>query len=149
MNLMFDSNVFDELINGKLDLKIIEENKLKIFITHVQVDEINECSDKEFRAKLFNFMTTIRPEKIPTESFIIGKSRIGSAKIGDGKLIEKLRKGNRKSTNDALIGETAIKNDITLITNDIKFKNKVKILGGSALSVDELIKRNKFIKRKN
>ena len=67
-------------------------------------------------------MIELRPEKIPTESFVVGTSRIGSAKIGDGNLIERLRTGNLKKTNDALIGETAIKNNLTLITNDLKIK---------------------------
>jgi len=139
MKLIFDSNVFDDLIKGKLDLEIIKNISLENYITHIQVDEINECPDKEKRAKLFNFMTEIRPEKIPTESFIIGTSRIGYAKIGDGNLIKELRMENYKKTNDALIGETAIENNLTLITNDRKFKNKVIQLGGIALTVDELI----------
>ncbi|MGV7106483.1 PIN domain-containing protein [Flavobacterium sp. U410] len=47
--------------------------------------------------------------------------------------------GNYKKTNDALIGETAIKNNLTLITNDKKFKNKVIELGGKVLTVEELV----------
>ena len=139
MKLIFDSNVFDDLITGKCDLEIVEDKSQDIFITHIQVDEINEFSDKDKRARLFNSMTEVRPEKIPTESFIIGTSRIESAKIGDGNLLEELRMGNYKKTNDALIGETAIKNELTLITNDKRFRNKVIELGGKALTVDELI----------
>jgi Predicted nucleic acid-binding protein, contains PIN domain len=139
MKLIFDSNVFDDLITGKLDVEVVESKSQEIYITHIQVDEINKCEDREKRGRLFNFMTQIRPEKIPTESFIIGTSRIGSAKIVDGNLIEELRGGNYKKTNDALIGETAIKNNLTLITNDKKFKNKVIELGGKALTVDELL----------
>lgn len=141
MKLILDSNVFDDLIGGKLNLSVIEDRSLKIYVTHIQIDEINECSDKEKRAGLFNFMIEIRPEKIPTESFIIGTSRIGSAKIGDGNLIDDFRMDNYKKTNDALIGETAIKNKLTLITNDKKFKAKVIELGGKALTVDELISK--------
>lgn len=139
MKLIFDSNVFDDLISGKLKLENINEKNHEIFITHIQVDEINECSDTEKRARLFNSMTEIKPKKIPTESFIIGTSRIGSAKIGNGNLIKKLRRRKLKETNDALIGETAIKNNLTLITNDKKFKNKVIKLGENAINVDKLI----------
>jgi predicted nucleic acid-binding protein len=141
MELILDSNVFDELLTGKLDMKFLVESKFEIYITHIQVDELNECSDKEKRAKLFNFLTEVRPKKLQTESFVVGKSRIGFAKIGDGNLIEKLRMNNMNKTNDALIGETAIKNNLTLITNDKNFKNKVLELGGQALTVDELMKR--------
>jgi len=139
MRLIFDSNVFDDLISGKLDLKAVENDE--IYITHIQVDELNECSDKEKKEQLLKSVKEVEPEKLATESFIIGTSRIGSAKIGDGDLIEQLRMGNYKKTNDALIGETAIKNNLTLITNDRKFKNKVIELGGNSLSVYELISK--------
>ncbi|MEQ9377302.1 MAG: hypothetical protein RIG68_19090 [Imperialibacter sp.] len=139
MKLIFDSNVFDDIVSGKLKLEVIENLNAEIFLTHIQIDELNRCSDSEKRARLFLMLIELRPTKIPTESFVIGTSRIGSAKIGDGKLIEKLRKGNRKKTNDAIIGETAIKNYLTLITNDITFRNTVIQLGGSAKTVHELL----------
>ena len=90
---------------------------------------------------LFNSMTALRPEKIPSESFVIGVSRIGEAKITDGDhIIERLKNSNIKRTNDAIIGETAIKNDLILITNDKRFKNKVIELGGHAMDTEELIR---------
>ena len=138
-DVIFDSNVFDDLVNGIMDISILESKEINVFITHIQVDELNECPDKEKKVRLFGFLTEIRPEKIPTESFVIGTSRIGSAKISDGNLIEKLRGDNYKKTNDALIGETAIKNRLTLITNDIRFRNKVNELGGKAITVEELL----------
>ncbi len=140
MKVILDSNVFDDVVKGKINHDIFTKNNMEVYITHIQVDEINECPDKEKRALLFNFMTTLRPEKIPSESLVIGVSRIGEAKITDGKgLIENLRNGNIKRTNDAIIGETAIKNDLTLITNDKQFKNKVIELGGRAIDTDELL----------
>ena len=129
--------MFDDLVSGKLELSFLEKTKAEVFVTHIQVDELNKCPDTERRANLFLQMTEVRPQKIPTESFIIGTSRIGSAKIGNGVLIKKLRMENLKRTNDALIGETAIKNNLTLITNDKKLKNKVIELGGKALTVSE------------
>ncbi|MEQ8687741.1 MAG: hypothetical protein RIE86_20720 [Imperialibacter sp.] len=79
-----------------MKLEVIENLNAEIFLTHIQIDELNRCSDSEKRARLFLMLIELRPTKIPTESFVIGTSRIGSAKIGDGKLIEKLRKGNQK-----------------------------------------------------
>lgn len=140
MKLIFDSNVFDEFISGVLDINFIKEKKWEVYITHIQIDEINNCGNSERRALLFNFMLEIRPFKSPTESFIIGTSRIGSAKLsGNDDIFEKLKAENPKHINDALIGETAIKNDLILITNDLKLKKKVIELGGNSLTVDELI----------
>lgn len=141
MKVILDSNVFDDVVKGKIDLDIFEKNNIEVCITHIQVDEINECPDKEKRALLFNSMTALRPEKIPSESFVIGMSRIGEAKITDGDhIIERLKNSNIKRTNDAIIGETAIKNDLILITNDKRFKNKVIELGGHAMDTEELIR---------
>lgn len=125
MKLIFDSNVFDELLTGILDIEKVRNKAGEFYITHVQVDELNACIYKEKRAKLFNIMVEVRPQKIPTESFVLDTSRLGHAKLSDGSLLEKLSLGNYKKTNDALIGETAIKNDLTLITNDKKLKNKI------------------------
>ena len=140
MKVVFDSNVFDDIITGKIDINRLIQNGLEVYITHLQVDEINECPDSEKRAQLFNSMTELRPYKVPTESFCVGISRIGSAKINDGSgLIQKLEAGNSNNAHDALIGETAIKNSLTLITNDKKFKNRVVELGGMALTTEELL----------
>lgn len=142
MKVIFDSNVFDDIVTGKIDINILTQKGIEVYITHLQVDEINECSDTEKRAQLFNSMTELRPCKVPTESFCIGVSRIGSAKINDGNgLIEKLEAGNPNNAHDALIGETAIKNGLMLITNDKKFKNRVIELGGMAITTKELLIR--------
>ncbi|MDE7305609.1 MAG: type II toxin-antitoxin system VapC family toxin [Alistipes sp.] len=142
IKVIFDSNVFDDIVAGKIDMDILTRNGVEVYITHLQVDEINECPDAEKRARLFNSMTELRPYKVPTESFCVGISRIGSAKINDGSgLIQKLEAGNSNNAHDALIGETAIKNGLTLITNDKKFKNRVAELGGMALTTEELLTR--------
>ncbi len=139
MKLIFDTNTFDDLINGTLNIETIIKNDFQVFLTHIQIDELNECPDNERRARLFNSMIEIKPTKIPTESFIIGVSRIGSAKLSDGNLFNELRNGNIKNTNDALIGETAIKNNLILVTNDIKFSRKVIKLGGKVMTTQELL----------
>ncbi len=136
MNIIFDSNVFDDLVSGKLSAGIISDS-CKIYVTHIQIDEISNCTNGEKRARLFQNVVEIQPKKIPTESFVVGVSRVGSAKVSDGDLLEKLRKGNLKRTNDALIGETAIKNNLTLVTNDNQLKSNVNSQGGKAISVDE------------
>jgi rRNA-processing protein FCF1 len=135
--IIFDSNVFDDVLSGIIKIEQFTIDSIQIFITHIQEDELNECSDKERREKLLNVMREINPIKIATESFVVGSSRIEEAKIGDGDLLEKLRVLNLKRTNDGLIGETAIKNNLVLITNDKQLKNRVNELGGIALSVLE------------
>ena len=40
----------------------------------------------------------------------------------------------------ALIGETAIKNALTVITNDDRFKKRIAAQGGQALTTEEFLK---------
>ncbi|MDN3581367.1 type II toxin-antitoxin system VapC family toxin [Mucilaginibacter flavus] len=138
LQVMFDSNIFDGLVSGKISTDLFNSENVRIYLTHIQIDEINNCKDVEKRAKLFLFMIELNPKKIATESFIIGTSRLGSAKLSDGNIIETLRGGNLKHTNDALIGETAIKNNLILITNDLTFRKRVENLGGRVMSLEQL-----------
>jgi hypothetical protein len=94
-------------------------------ITHIQVDEINKTRDEERRARLLLMQASLRCELLPTQSFVFDVSRLGHAKLGDGKLFTSLRaeldllNGSRGSNvRDALIAEAAIANGYTLLTAD-------------------------------
>ena len=142
---IFDSNVFDDIVEGKLKFESIlmykEKVDLKIYLTHIQNDEIQSCSDEEKRKKLSLFMLKIGPLIIPTESAVYGVSRFGEAKFGAGYMYQEIKEKNVKHIEDALIGETAIRNNLILVTNDKRLKSKVEGLGGLCLSVDSFICR--------
>ena len=55
-------------------------------ITHIQVDEINETTDKDRRARLVLMQTSLPCKLLPTQTFLFDVSRLGHAKLGDGKL---------------------------------------------------------------
>lgn len=135
--IIFDSNIYDLVADGSLDINIFSDKKenFEFYITHIQIDEINKCPDEDKRARLFLFMTKVSPIVIPTESIILGTSRFGEAKFGDGKIIEEIRKENIRHTEDALIGEVAIKQNIILVSEDIRLCKKVNQLNGEALSL--------------
>ena len=137
LRIILDSNLFDDIVTGNLKIDENIKKKAEFYITHIQVDEINKCSDEEKRAKLFLFMGKASPVIIPTASFILGKSRLGEARLGDGIIFEELKKGNIKHTDDALIGETAIKDNLILVTQDVTLKNKVNSQGGKAIDLLE------------
>jgi predicted nucleic acid-binding protein len=91
--------------------------------THVQIDELNKTKDEERRARLLLKFATLRPEVAPTESFVIGTSRIGFGKLGSGvydSLKDALdaRKPKPNNIQDALIAEVATQNGYVLITGD-------------------------------
>jgi len=143
--IMLDSNILDDIINGTIsrdEFTMAKKKNYKFFITHVQVDELNDCPDQEKRKKLNLFLTTISPEMISTESVVVGVSRVGFAKLGDGDKYDKLKNNssNIKKSKDALIGETALKNKLVLLSNDKQFRNKIRSEGGNAISVDDFKK---------
>ncbi|MBI2047109.1 hypothetical protein HYT26_03030 [Candidatus Pacearchaeota archaeon] len=139
IGVIFDSNIYDLIADGTLNISLLSAKKddFEFYITHIQIDEINKCSDEDKRARLFLFKSKVSPVVIPTESFILGTSRLGEAKLGDGKILEEIRKENLNHTEDALIGETAIKKNLLLVTEDSQLKNKVNSLNGKAISLRE------------
>lgn len=187
---MFDTNIFDELLNNKIELKLLSKN-FKYYITHIQEDEIKSMGDdkKEKKKKLLSLLTKFTGDMIPTEANVLGVSQFGACKLGNGVKIpteaavwgvskwdeckwgngvkiptesfvldvsrldgeakldgttyfEALKNGNLKHIEDALIGETAIVNNLVLVSNDNSFKNKVQALGGKTLNFSEFIKLN-------
>lgn len=139
IKVIFDSNIYDLIADGSLDINLlfVKKDDFEFYITHIQIDEINKCPDEDKRARLFLFKSKLSPIVIPTESFILGTSRLGEARLGDGEILEEIRKENLKHTEDALIGETAIKKNLLLVTEDNKLKNNVISLNGKALNLEE------------
>ena len=43
MRVIFDSNVFDDIIAGRLDVSVLIRKRVKIYITHIQKDELAAC----------------------------------------------------------------------------------------------------------
>lgn len=143
-DIMFDTNIFNRILDGEInsDDLIIEGDNY--YVTHVQKDELERCPDEERRKNLLEVFNDAEQKEIPTESTVLNTSRFGKAKLGDGELLEEIRKGNLRHTEDALIGETAIKKDIVLISEDGRIRSKVNSLGGTAVSIEEF--KDRFIK---
>ena len=137
--IIFDTNIFRKILDGLIDIKniISNKNKFEYVVTHIQKDEIEQCKDIIIKEKLLSIFKEVDSKQIPTESIILGVSRLGMSKFSDGVLFEKLRKSNLKHTEDALIGETAIKNNLVLVSEDRKFRNRVNKESGNAINLNE------------
>lgn len=141
---IFDTCVFNRIIDGKINCKLIEDNVnsgfIKVYITHIQNDEIQNCKNDERRKKLSLIAFKLKPTVLATESFILGKSRLGYSRLGDGDIYNKINTDSNSHANDALIGETAIKNNLTLVSDDKRLVSKVLINNGKAIFVKEFIR---------
>ena len=136
VGFMFDTNIFDEILDGKVELP---EN-LRYYVTHLQRDEILNIPEheRERKEKLLKIFNVVQEEIIPTEGFVVGVSRLNLAKLMSredselyNKMFERLTKldkeaGKLKSpenrARDILIALTCLKNCLTLVTNDNNLK---------------------------
>lgn len=143
--VMFDTNSFDKILDGLLPVSLIKNSLVKgyrYFVTHIQTDELSNTPDqkKDKRANLVLFLSTVSPSLIPTESFILGYSRLNFSKLGTAGFYEQLLNESKTNIKDSIIGDTAIKNQFLLITEDKRFAKKVKSLGGDAINLDSFRK---------
>lgn len=78
---MFDTNVFNHIVDGMAELSEFV-GQAKFYATHVQIDELKNTSNDARRAALLKVLEEITNIRIPTESFILGISQLGEAKLG-------------------------------------------------------------------
>jgi predicted nucleic acid-binding protein len=143
---MFDTNIFDAILDGKIDAARLFINT-ECYITHIQKDELGaiESSEKNNRKQeLLKTLNSISLKSISTESAVWDISKWGEAKwTSEDNLLDDLSKNNPANVRDALIAETAIRNNMILITNDLKLLKKIKALGGSAITLEQFCEENK------
>jgi predicted nucleic acid-binding protein len=141
---MFDTNVFNRLLDGSVDLGKLASKVC--CATHVQSDEIRATKSAERKSNLENVFTKFLSERLPTQSFVPGVSRLDEVRLGDGELygelLSRLNQRNKAKPNnlqDALIGETALANGLTLVTDDPDLHQVVMELGGAVCGLQDLL----------
>ena len=144
MRFMLDTNAYNQLLDSDLST---DDLKGEFFTTHIPEDELNNTTKEERRKNLNAKFKEIHQKELPTESavwdvsrwdkakwtdsntpteyFVLGTSRLGGAKLGEGishnkilGFLEKIKPKDRGNIKDALIGETATKQDMVLVTDD-------------------------------
>ena len=137
MKVMFDTNVFNHIEEGSIDLDLIPTGWEPI-ATHLQLDEIRKTPDSHAakRERMLEIFLDIVELRVPTENVVLDVSRFGEANFGDeNSLFEPIRRAmdqkKRKASNtvDALIAETCIKNRYLLVTNDSTLKSVAELFG--------------------
>jgi rRNA-processing protein FCF1 len=113
------------------------------FITHIQHDELN-AAPQGIKKRLLTVFQIIPQQFIPTETVVLDISRFDMAKLGDAELYSLILKEldtkksleHENNIKDALIGETAIKNKIVLVTDDKALLGSVEAHDGKVMSFD-------------
>ena len=140
---MFDTNIFNRILDGSCDLQVSDD--IVLYATHVQLDEIRATKNIQRRIDLEKLFTEILNEQLPTQSFVLDISRLDEARLGNGEIYNQIlnllnQRNKRKANNvqDALIGETALANDLILVTEDSDLRNVIAGLGGSVCTLREM-----------
>jgi predicted nucleic acid-binding protein len=144
---MLDTNVFNHVVEGKRPLETLMGRNL--YATHVQIDEL-EKAPPEKRADLLALFKSVGTQTIPTSTSLWGISKLGLCNLSSDpelfqSLLERIKELDRKAgkrkkcenqSKDALIAETAIKNDLILVTNDKNLTKAAREKG--CLVVDDI-----------
>jgi hypothetical protein len=135
-----DTSVFNWLADSRTKLADLPKDG-GFAITHIQLDEINNTRDDERRVRLLIMQSLLRCELIPTHTFVLDVSRLDHAGLGNGDLFSSLRNeldalngGKANNVRDALIGEAAIANKLTLLTADADLGTVVEKYGGAVVA---------------
>ena len=142
---MLDTMIFNRILDHDLDVKLFKSKDFQILTTHIQRDEINNTPNDTRRNALLSVFEQIE-NPLPTESALWGESNWGESKWGSDNLVEEilkeLDKEDKRPNNpkDALIADTAIKNNCILVTEDGPLSKVVKnCFSGSVQSLYEFL----------
>ncbi|HUJ42219.1 MAG TPA: hypothetical protein VLW52_01305 [Opitutaceae bacterium] len=109
------------------------------FITHIQHDELSAVPSEERRSRLLAQLQVLEPAAALTESMVVGISRVGACRVSDAReytaLLAALDLKRKKKNNskDALIGETALRNRMTLVSADGPLCDVMRAEGGAVI----------------
>ena len=90
MKYMVDTNIFNWLIDGTLSTENFPKDT-HFVATHIQHDELNKTRDPGRRRQLRDRFETLVDSTVPTESTVLGTSRLGSCKLGSGALCNQFK----------------------------------------------------------
>jgi len=135
MDVMFDTNVFNHLLEGKIAPEQVP-SEWTVHATHIQADELERTTDQSKRVELQKLFTGQVDKQVPTEAFVFDVSRLDQAKFSGpeskyGSVLQRLEslRSKRNNVEDALIADTCIQNGYVLVTNDKHLKTAASAEG--------------------
>ena len=151
---MFDTVAFNRVVEGGISPEELADF-IEVYATNIQRKEIDATRDPEKREKLGKvFRNLISASEATdngpllfTESMVWDECEWGSAKwSGNDTLYDDIKtaldvldkKSEKANIRDALIAETAIKNGLTLVTDDKKLTEVAMQHGGECMYVELL-----------
>ena len=78
------------LIDGSLSTESFRPDT-EFIATHIQHDELSKTRDAARRSKLLNRFSSLIDSTLPTETAILGTSKLGSCRMGVGTMFAQLK----------------------------------------------------------
>jgi hypothetical protein len=75
---MFDTRAFNLMVDDAIPVRSLASH-VSVYATHIQIDEINNTKNPERRAVLAQMFKNVVSASIPTDSSVVGVSRVGAA----------------------------------------------------------------------
>jgi hypothetical protein len=145
---MLDTNVFNAVADGSLRRHSFARRR--IFASHVQERELAQTGDTQRRGQLLSEFNWIRPDSVSVTAVWDDSPWDGASWAAEDGMFEQIsnrlveldrRAGKRNrgfnQSRDVRIAEAAIRNGLTLVTNDRNLKAVVQDLGGDAIDITQ------------
>ncbi len=125
LKIMFDTKIFGLLEKKMNDLIALKSRNVEYLITNIQVNEIAAIKDDERdkRQKIFRNIILLQPRLVSARDGTWGQSKWGFltwSKHEEERMISEVQQVEKSinSSEDSLIGITALKNADIFISND-------------------------------
>lgn len=86
LKCMFDTRAFNLILDGPFPIDDLKD-RVVAYATHIQRDEINNTKDLERQSALLRVFKEVVSESVPTDSLVLGVSRIGQARLGGERIV--------------------------------------------------------------
>lgn len=164
---MFDTNIFRHILDNSINVSILKI-KGDCYVTHIQLDELAATRDENLKNKLLKIFEQVvtsevltesmvwdvskwnkgkwSGDHVPTESFVLGVSRLNQSKLGNGGIYDQIKdeletlRSKKNNIQDSLIAETAMKNGYILVTDDKNLLTVINKIGGAAVTLQDFQK---------
>lgn len=83
---MFDTRAFNLILDGPFSLESLMGH-VRAYATHIQRDEINNTKNLERRSALLQVFKDVVSESVPTDSIVLGTSRIGEGRLAGERVV--------------------------------------------------------------
>lgn len=146
VDVMLDSNVFDELLADADAFAAVADaldaGYLRVLVTHVQRDQLAATPDDDKRRRLLTVAALVDPMDVYTAGFIVDVSTVDEGALDmNSDLIEAIRPppSNERHDRDALIAVTAHHYRAILVTGDGRLVRRCRNVGVASCSLSELL----------